>query len=123
MKTIISTILYALFIQTVIGQSYEPKWESTPMNHEWSGGISGWYLPDEIIEKYRVPDPEFIDNHIQFQLRELVSTYQPALIFSDGEWDKPAEYWKSREFLAERERRSHLWDTCLGCFQPENRRV
>jgi len=76
------------------------EWESTPKNHEWSGGVGGYYLPDEIIEKYRIQDPDFVDKHMLPQLKELVINYQPSLIFSDGEWDRPAEYWRSQEFLA-----------------------
>ncbi|MFP4061003.1 MAG: alpha-L-fucosidase [Bacteroidales bacterium] len=76
------------------------EWESTPRRHEWSGGTTGNYLPDAIIEQYRIKDPDYVDKHMLPQLKELVMNYQPAVIFSDGEWDKPAEYWKSQEFLA-----------------------
>jgi len=76
------------------------EWESTPRNHEWSGGLSGYYLPDSIIKKYKIPDPQFVDDHLLPQLKELVMNYQPSVIFSDGEWDKPDQYWKSKEFLA-----------------------
>jgi len=76
------------------------EWESTPRNHEWSGGLSGYYLSDSIINKYRIPDPLFINDHIYPQLQELVMKYEPAVIFSDGEWDKPDDYWRSTEFLA-----------------------
>jgi alpha-L-fucosidase len=33
------------------------------------------------------------------ELYDLVNTYKPELIFSDGEW-APSDYWKSKEFLA-----------------------
>jgi alpha-L-fucosidase len=76
------------------------EWESTPRNHEWSGGTSGYYLPDSIIQKYRIPDPEYVNEHLLPQIKELVTKYQPSVIFSDGEWDKQDDYWKSKEFLA-----------------------
>lgn len=76
------------------------EWESTPRNHEWSGGLDGYYLPEKIINKYRIEDPEFVDENIIPQLKELVINYQPSIIFSDGEWDKTYEYWKSKEFIS-----------------------
>jgi len=76
------------------------EWESTPRNPEWADEIDNYYLPDSIIEKYRIKDPDFIDRHIQPQLKQLVMDYRPSVIFSDGEWDKPATYWQSKEFLS-----------------------
>jgi len=34
------------------------------------------------------------------QMTELVNTYRPKLIWSDGDWDRSDSYWKSKEFLA-----------------------
>ncbi len=34
------------------------------------------------------------------QMVELVNTYRPKLIWSDGDWERPDSYWKSKEFLA-----------------------
>ncbi|CAD6190565.1 unnamed protein product [Caenorhabditis auriculariae] len=34
------------------------------------------------------------------QMLEIVSKYRPEIVWSDGEWDKTDEYWRSREFLA-----------------------
>ncbi|XP_043940762.1 tissue alpha-L-fucosidase-like [Protopterus annectens] len=34
------------------------------------------------------------------ELVDLVQRYKPDLIWSDGDWEGPAEYWHSREFLA-----------------------
>jgi alpha-L-fucosidase len=76
------------------------EWESTMRNHEWSGGFKDYYLPLSVIEKYKIPEEDYVDKHMIPQLKELVNQYQPAVIFSDGEWDKPHEYWKSTEFLA-----------------------
>lgn len=59
-----------------------------------------YYIDKAMWDKYRIPDPQYIDNHMLPQLKELVMNYQPSLIFADEEWDHPAEYWKSQEFLA-----------------------
>jgi alpha-L-fucosidase len=33
------------------------------------------------------------------ELYDLVMRYHPELVWSDGEWEAPSDYWKSREFL------------------------
>jgi alpha-L-fucosidase len=33
------------------------------------------------------------------ELYDLVERYRPELVWSDGEWEAPSDYWKSREFL------------------------
>jgi len=58
------------------------------------------YLPSEIIQKYRIPSSQYINGHIIPQLKELVNTYQPAVIFSDGAWDETSAFWNSESFLA-----------------------
>jgi len=72
------------------------EWESS-----WTHRTeSGYYLPDSIVKKYKISDAEYVENHLLFQLKELVNTYKPALLFSDGgEWDGSEEYWETKEFL------------------------
>jgi alpha-L-fucosidase len=38
--------------------------------------------------------------HMHPQFKDLVERYEPALIYSDGEWDHPEETWHSAELLA-----------------------
>ena len=53
------------------------------------------------MDKYGIPEERYVDEHLIPQLKELVTNYQPSLIFSDGgEWDESDEYWKTKEFLA-----------------------
>jgi len=54
----------------------------------------------EEIDKYKIPEDKYVDENMMPQLKELVTRYQPSLIFSDGEWDKASAYWKSTEFLS-----------------------
>src|SRR5262245_54198598 len=49
---------------------------------------------------YRTDPQRYVDEHMLPQIKELVERYQPALIFSDGEWEHPSELWRSTEFLA-----------------------
>ena len=42
----------------------------------------------------------YVDNHMIPQLKDLVNSYTPDIVWTDGEWDKPSKDWKSEEFLA-----------------------
>lgn len=45
-------------------------------------------------------DPEeYALKHLHPMLKELIETYQPATLFTDGEWDHPDSVWHSTEFL------------------------
>ena len=73
------------------------EWESTATART----ESGYFLEKKIIKKYRIPENEYINNHLIPQLKELVNTFQPAVIFADGgEWDRTASEWKALDFLA-----------------------
>jgi len=73
------------------------EWESCPTRRH----PSGYFLDKKIVEKYGIPRHLYVDEHLLPQLRELVLTYQPSVLFADsGEWDEPAEFWRTREFLA-----------------------
>lgn len=72
------------------------EWESNRTHRT----DSGYFVPEEMVKKYGIPEDEYID-HMNFQLRELVTRYEPSLIFSDGgEWDGSSDYWRTRDFLA-----------------------
>jgi alpha-L-fucosidase len=73
------------------------EWESN-----WTHRTeSGYFIPKRIVDKYGIPEDEYIDKHMIPQLKELVMTYEPAVIFGDaGEWDRTAEEWKMLDFLA-----------------------
>ena len=43
---------------------------------------------------------KWVDTHMIPQMKELVNTYKPEIIFSDGEWDWDSKTLKSEEFLA-----------------------
>lgn len=54
-----------------------------------------WYNPQYL---HRVDD--YVSQHLIPQMKELVTKYSPSVLWTDGEWDYPAERWKSKEFLA-----------------------
>ncbi len=54
-----------------------------------------WYNPMYLADKQR-----YIREHMTPQFKDLVTRYNPSIIFSDGEWDLPSDEWKSPELLA-----------------------
>ena len=73
------------------------EWESN-----WTHRTeTGYFIPKRLVDKYGIPEDKYIDEHMIPQLKELVMTYEPAVIFGDaGEWDRTAEEWKTLDFLA-----------------------
>ncbi|KAK7066957.1 Tissue alpha-L-fucosidase [Halocaridina rubra] len=43
---------------------------------------------------------DFVQRKVMPELYDLVARYVPEIIWSDGDWDAPAVYWHSKEFLA-----------------------
>jgi alpha-L-fucosidase len=54
-----------------------------------------WFNP-----LWRSDRRRFVDEHMIPQFKDVVTRYQPALIFNDGEWDLPSSGWRSEELLA-----------------------
>jgi alpha-L-fucosidase len=54
-----------------------------------------WYNPLWLSDK-----PRYIREHMTPQFKDLVTRYQPSLIFSDGEWDLQSSEWGSPALLA-----------------------
>lgn len=53
-----------------------------------------WYHP-----LYLKDPEEYAVKHLIPMLKELVEKYQPATLFTDGEWEQPSSVWHSTEFL------------------------
>ncbi len=54
-----------------------------------------WFNPLWLSDK-----DKYINTHMWPQMKDLVNTYKPEVFWTDGEWDLPAERWKSQEFLS-----------------------
>lgn len=54
-----------------------------------------WFNP-----LYKSDLGKYVDDHMIPQMKDLVTRYQPDVVYSDGEWDHPSEAWKSTQFLA-----------------------
>lgn len=43
---------------------------------------------------------DYVKAKVSPELRDIVETYRPDVIWSDGDWEAPDTYWKSQQFLA-----------------------
>lgn len=66
--------------------------------------LNDWSHPDYPIhtrtKKRYTDDPERWQRFLKFQraqLEELVTTYEPAVLWFDGDWEASAEQWKAKE--------------------------
>ena len=54
-----------------------------------------WYNPLWLSDRNK-----YVETHMWPQMKDLINTYQPDVFWTDGDWDAPAELWKSQQFLA-----------------------
>jgi alpha-L-fucosidase len=54
-----------------------------------------WYHPI-----YLTDVPQYVREHMMPQFKDLVTRYQPSLIFADGEWSHDSATWRTPELLA-----------------------
>lgn len=58
-----------------------------------------WYHP-LYLSDLESGTTDFVDQKVYPEMVELVNTYKPDILWSDGQWDMPDTYWKSTKFLA-----------------------
>lgn len=54
-----------------------------------------WFNP-----LYQTDVDLFVEKHFIPQFKDVVTRYEPAMIFADGEWDHPSSTWRSTEVLS-----------------------
>jgi alpha-L-fucosidase len=54
-----------------------------------------WFNP-----LWKADKNKYAAEHAWPQMKDLINTYQPDVFWTDGDWEAPAETWKSQEFLA-----------------------
>ncbi|XP_067674206.1 alpha-L-fucosidase-like [Haliotis asinina] len=59
-----------------------------------------WFHPLYLQDKENnFTTRRFVDFKIMPELYEIVNTFEPDIVWSDGDWEAPDTYWGSREFL------------------------
>ncbi|MEK7395486.1 MAG: alpha-L-fucosidase [Candidatus Poribacteria bacterium] len=54
-----------------------------------------WYRPLFLLNPER-----YALEHMIPQMKDVITRYEPSILFTDGEWDHPSDVWHSCEFLA-----------------------
>jgi alpha-L-fucosidase len=61
---------------------------------EWTHPLHRWYEdPPESIDPY-------VEQHMIPQFTDLIATYRPVVLFTDGEWLNSAAQWRARELIS-----------------------
>ncbi|XP_020293551.1 alpha-L-fucosidase [Pseudomyrmex gracilis] len=73
-----------------------------------------WYNPLYLTDKRNnFSSNIFVTQKIIPELHELIETYKPEVVWSDGDWEATDTYWKSKEFLAWLYNESPVKDTVV----------
>ncbi|XP_033364394.1 alpha-L-fucosidase [Bombus vosnesenskii] len=73
-----------------------------------------WYNPLYLSDKdNNFTTQIFVRQKIIPELHEVVEKYKPEIVWSDGDWEAPDVYWKSKEFLAWLYNESPVKDTVV----------
>ncbi|GAM24961.1 hypothetical protein SAMD00019534_081360, partial [Acytostelium subglobosum LB1] len=75
-----------------------------------------WYNPLYLANKDSGVPPtsnSYITEVMMPQLLDIVNTYQPDIIWSDGDWEQNSTYWESTDFLAWLYTNSSVKDTVV----------
>lgn len=67
----------------------------TPVRAGMYYSLYEWFNPLWLKDKNK-----FVAEHTWPQMKDLINNYQPDVFWTDGDWDVPAETWKSQEFLS-----------------------
>ena len=84
--------------------------EKTPVKFGLYYSLFEWYNP---LWKDAAQRGRFVDEHFWPQVKELVTRYQPAVLWADGDWMVDDTVWKSRELLAWLYNESPVKDTIV----------
>lgn len=105
---------FCLFPSEEANRSWGRSWNSVDIGpgRDLLGELSGsvrekglkmgfYYSLYEWFNPLWLADRElYVDQHMIPQFKDVVSRYEPAVIFADGEWDMPSQDWKSPQLLA-----------------------
>ncbi|TDD64837.1 hypothetical protein E1262_27020 [Jiangella aurantiaca] len=72
---------------------FNPSYTGNPVRNPYTG---------ETVPYTGAPAvSDYVDEYMLPQVRELIDRYDPDILWCDGQWEKPADYWRMAPVLAE----------------------
>lgn len=72
---------------------FNPNYTGRPVRNPYTGA--------EVTYTGETESRDYVEDYMLPQMRELIEDYDPDIIWCDGQWEKPASYWKTAQVLAD----------------------
>ncbi|CAG5122115.1 unnamed protein product, partial [Candidula unifasciata] len=85
----------------IVGELMNATREHSDLRFGLYHSLFEWFHPLYLADKQSgFATQDFVNQKTLPELYELVNTYKPEVVWSDGDWVANDTYWKSKEFLA-----------------------
>jgi alpha-L-fucosidase len=71
---------------------YNPSYTGHPVRNPYTG--------EEVLYTGAPAVNSYVDDYMLPQMHELIDIYDPDILWCDGQWEKPASYWKTAGVVA-----------------------
>ncbi|MFE4425238.1 alpha-L-fucosidase [Streptomyces sp. NPDC056817] len=85
---------------------YNPSYTGKPVRNPYTGATVPYTGAPQVAD--------YIDDYMAPQMRELIDNYDPDILWCDGQWEKPASYWKTAPVIA------HFYNQAKDRAQPKD---
>jgi len=85
----------------IVGELMNATRHNTDLKFGLYHSMFEWFNPLYLSDKKSGwKTQNFVNQKTLPELYEIVNTYKPEVVWSDGDWEAPDDYWKSKDFLA-----------------------
>jgi len=85
----------------IVGELMNATRQTTDLKFGLYHSMFEWFNPLYLSDKKSGwKTQNFVNQKTLPELYEIVNTYKPEVVWSDGDWEATDDYWKSKEFLA-----------------------